>query len=286
MGINLLKYVGIKMPKIIINNVEFYYEIHGTGDPIVLIGGLKADHTGWLPILEMLAKDHSVLIFDNRGAGQTVDADKSFDVDTMAEDTIQLINNLDIRNPHIVGHSLGGAIAQVIAHKYADQIKSVALCNTFVKFNDLAKRVFTATRDIHRAGKSQADIMSSIIPWVFSDGFINLELIDIIRKASDENPYPQTLLGYERQLDALYSFNSHSWVDQITIPTLVIAADEDKVALASESQELVNRIRDSKLVTLAAGHASPVEKPHLFVAVLQSFYQDLAHDVINKRAHL
>ncbi len=263
------------MSKVTINDTEFYYETHGSGDPIVLIGGLKADHLGWLPILDKLAQDHMVLIFDNRGTGQTIDAGKPFNTDVMAEDTIQLINKLELNKPHIVGHSLGGAIAQVIAHKHTDKIKSVALCNTFIKLNESAKKVFTSTLEIHRAGKSQADIMNSLVPWVFSDGFITPELLEIIHKTSDENPYPQTLLGYERQLNALYTFNSHAWVDHINIPTLVIAADEDKIALISESQELAKRIRGSKLVTLSAGHLSQVEKPVEFVMALKSFYYGL-----------
>lgn len=265
------------MPREIINDAEFYFETYGAGEPIVLIGGLKADHTGWFPVLDKLAQDYKILIFDNRGTGRTIDDGRPFSVDVMAEDTIQLINKLNITMPHIVGHSLGGAVAQVIAHNYADKIKSVTLSNTFIKFNDSAKSVFTSILDIHRDGGSQADIMSSIIPWVFSDGFINPRLIEIICKSSDENPHPQSLLDYQRQLDALFIFNSHPWVDQINLPTLVIGSDEDKIALISESQVLASRIRDSKMVALSAGHASQVEKPKEFVEALQSFYDDLIY---------
>jgi 3-oxoadipate enol-lactonase len=264
------------MPQLTINATEFYYEIHGSGDPIVLIGGLKRDHSSWLSILEMLAKDHTVLIFDNRGAGQTVDAGQFFDVDAMAEDTLQLINLLGLKKPHIVGHSLGGAVAQVIAHKYSEYIKSVALCNTFPKLNADAKKVFTSILDNHRAGASQSDLMDMLIPWVFSDGFISPELRAVVRKSNDDNLYPQTLLGYERQLHALSTFDSQSWAHLIITPTLVIAADQDKIALPSESQELSDRIKDSQLVTLSSGHASQVEKPKEFVSALQRFYRDLA----------
>lgn len=263
------------MSNININGVNFYYELHGSGDPMVLIGGLKADHSGWMPVLEMLAKDNTVLIFDNRGSGQTMDDGEPFDVATMADDTMSIVNKLGLSKPHVVGHSLGGAVAQVIAHKYADDIKSVTLCNSFVKFNEQAKSVFSSTLDIHRSGKSQADIMDSIVPWVFSNNFLSPEVIEIIRKSSNDNPYPQSLSGYERQLEALYSFDANSWIDDISVPVLVIGADEDKVALPSESHELAFRIKNSRLVTLSAGHASQVEKPIEFVSSLQDFIRNL-----------
>lgn len=264
------------MPNIRINKTNYYYELHGAGAPVVLINGLKADHSGWMPVLDILQKNHTVLIFDNLGAGQTVDNGERFDIDRMADETIELVRKLGLSAPHIVGHSLGGAIAQSIAYRYANEVRSVALCNTFIKFNDNAKQVFSTVLDMHKSGDSQADIMSTILPWAFSEEFMSRELEEIIRKGSNENPYPQSTHGYERQLEALYAFNADSWVDHINIPTLVVAAKNDKIALYSESEEIVGRIRNARLASLKAGHASQVERPAEFISALLTFYDDLS----------
>mgnify|MGYP003488243571 CR=1 FL=1 len=240
-----------------------------------MISGLKADHTGWMPVLDSLQKSHTVLIFDNLGVGQTRDDGEKFDIDQMADDTIEIVNQLGLNMPHIVGHSLGGAVAQSIAYRYADKIKSVALCNTFIKFNENAKQVFSNILDMHTSGDSQANIMSAILPWAFSDEFMSPELEAIIRKGSDENPYPQSTHDYNRQLEALYSFNADLWINNISIPTLVVGSEKDKIALLSESEEIAARIRDSKLATLCAGHASQVERPVEFISALLSFFSEL-----------
>src|SRR3990167_1385189 len=263
------------MPNIQIEKTNYYYELHGNGDPVVLINGLKADHTGWMPVLDMLAKDHTVLVFDNLGAGQTTDNGEPFNVEKMADETMELVKKLGLDMPHIVGHSLGVAVAQSIAYRYANDIKSLALCNTFIKFNDVSKSVFTAVLDMHKAGDSQANIMSKILPWAFSEEFLSPELEEIVRQGSNDNPYPQTTLGYERQLNALYSFNAEPWVSSISLPTLIVSAEKDKIALPSDAQELADHIKGAKLVKLNAGHASQVERPVEFIAELMSFFSEL-----------
>jgi pimeloyl-ACP methyl ester carboxylesterase len=272
----IFKYEDIEMPTIRINKTNYYYELHGSGDPVVLINGLKADHTGWIPVLDTLQKNHTVLTFDNLGAGQTVDDDEKFDIDRMADETMELVRQLGLSAPHIVGHSLGGAVAQSIAYRYADEIRSVALCNTFIKFNENAKQLFLDVLDMHKAGDSQANIMSAILPWAFSEEFMSPELEEIILKGSNENPFPQSPRGYERQLEALYTFNADSWVNHINIPTLVVAAKKDKIALFSESEEIAGRIRNARLASLDAGHASQVERPAEFISALLAFYSELS----------
>lgn len=262
------------MPTININTTNYYYELHGQGSLLVLISGLKSDHAGWLPVLDELTNHHQVLIFDNLGVGRTTDSGKSFTIEKMADDTMSLINALGLETPKIIGHSMGGAITQVIAKKYPSMISSIALCNTFIKFNSTAKEAFTYTLNVHQSGASQAEIMDTIIPWVFSKSFINPEIIDFIRVTSNENPYPQSLSGYQRQLQALCDFDSSAWIDSINVPTLVMGSEEDLVATPEESQALANNIKNSKLVMLPTAHASQVEKPALFINAINNFHSN------------
>ncbi|MBV9576551.1 MAG: alpha/beta hydrolase [Gammaproteobacteria bacterium] len=256
-----------------VNKSQFYYELHGKGDPLVLISGLIADHTGWLPVLDNLSRHYSVLIFDNRGTGRTIDDESSFKVENMADDVMQIVQRLNLNKPHIVGHSLGGAVAQTMATKYSEHIRSIALCNTFIKFNEIGKKAFTNILQLYQANESSNRIINNIIPWVFSAKFLNPEIIDLIQKAAAENQYPQSLSGYERQLKALCEFDSSKWIHLVNAPTLVIGSDDDKVATLAESAELAKAIAGAKFKTLSTGHASPVEEPELFVEALKGFYR-------------
>src|SRR3990167_5873739 len=110
------------MPMANLNNgVEMYYEIHGSGEPFVLINGLKSDHTGWMPMLDNLKERYQVILLDNRAIGQTKDNGKAFSIEDMASDVVLLMDHLKIDEAHVAGHSMGGAIAQVLAHQYPEK---------------------------------------------------------------------------------------------------------------------------------------------------------------------
>lgn len=193
----------------------------------------------------------------------------------MADDVINLINAVGLNKPHIIGHSLGGAIAQQIAKKYSSDISSIVLSNTFAKFNDVGREVFLDILKLHEVNEAPADIMNKIAPWVFSKKFLTPEVIEVIYQATQESPYPQSLSGYKRQLQALYDFDSRSWVPSINLPTLVIGSDEDPVATLEDSHELASSITGAKLVTMSTGHGSLVEQPDVFIKHLNEFYKDI-----------
>src|SRR3990167_4957000 len=147
------------------NNVEMYYEMHGYKEPLVLINGLKSDHTGWMPMLDNLKKRFQVILLDNRAIGQTKDDGKAFTVEDMAFDVVLLMEHLKIDLAYIAGHSMGGAIAQVLAHRYPEKVKKIFLCNTFIKFNE----AFSEVLELYKQGASRVVIMNTVIPWVFAN---------------------------------------------------------------------------------------------------------------------
>ena len=246
------------------NNLNMYYEIHGEGEPLILINGLKSDHTGWVPLLDSLRKHFQVIILDNRAVGQTKDNGDFFTIEDMAFDIIQLMDMLTISSAHIAGHSMGGAVAQVIAHQYADRVKKVFLCNTFMKINEVPNKTFNDVLTLFRQGSSREDIMDAILPWVFSSSFNTPELRAQIHSFVAVDPFWQSPEDYERQLHALGSFDSSLWAKEITVPTVVVGSHEDRTALPEESIALANSIAAAQLEMLDGGHASAIEQPAAF----------------------
>ena len=88
------------MPIVSVNNANFYYESQGTGEPVILIAGFTCDHLSWQPIVDELSQYFQVVVFDNRGAGQTVDDNKPLSVKLMAADVIALADKLHLKQPH------------------------------------------------------------------------------------------------------------------------------------------------------------------------------------------
>lgn len=258
-----------------INDINMYYELHGKSNdnPIILIAGFTCDHTFWAGILDQLSEKHQVLIFDNRGVGQTDSPDHPYSIDTMADDVMALSNKLGLKKPTIIGQSMGGAIAQNIGKRYENQINKIVLINTFDRLTKAPEMALEVRGELQRLNLPMTYRVQSIVPWVFSSEFLSQpnQLTNLI-KIAENNPYPQSLIGYERQLGALKSFDSHSWLHEIKASTLIIAGEEDIIAPLVGSKELQKGIgNNTQIVMIAGGHASPIEQPGMVARAILNF---------------
>src|SRR3989338_7564462 len=216
------------MPKITVNNISMYYEQHGSGDPLVLIGGLTADHQVWKSALRILSKHFHVLIFDNRGAGQTDAPNIPYTTMMMAKDTLALMTALNIPRAHIVGHSLGGCIAQQMALIAPDKINKLVIACSRAKPNTLATMVLTMREKLQSLGMTDDVLAEYVMPFLFSETFLSqaMQVKGFIQWTLN-NAYPQTAIGYQQQLHAVAHHDVEAQLSKIMIPTLVIAGEED-----------------------------------------------------------
>ena len=95
------------------NGQRLYYEIHGAGEPLVLIQGLVADATAWAPQIPAFQKHFTVIAFDNRDVGRSSMAAGPYNIGDMAEDTVALMDALGIKQAHILGGSMGGRFVEL-----------------------------------------------------------------------------------------------------------------------------------------------------------------------------
>ena len=104
-----------------------HYEIHGEGEPLVLIGGLGTDQSIFKLCLSQFFQKFKVLIFDNRGSGQTDKPDIPYSIDMLSDDTAALMDAVGIEFAHILGVSMGGRVAMSLALRYPGKVKSLTL---------------------------------------------------------------------------------------------------------------------------------------------------------------
>ena len=120
------------MPSIDAAGTELYYERGGDGEPMLLIQGMSATHLAWgqtfRPALET---SFDTIAFDNRGMGRSGRAEPPFGIVDMAGDAIGLLDALTIERAHVVGISMGGAIAQELALAHPDRVRTLTLGATF-----------------------------------------------------------------------------------------------------------------------------------------------------------
>lgn len=254
------------MPKIKTNGINIYYEVHGRGKPLVLIPGLSCDIRIWTPIIHELSTHFQVLVFDNRGAGQSDSPNFAYTIKDMANDTVGLINHLGIGLPSILGHSMGGAIAQTIAADHSDLIDKLVLANSMIKLNALNVYAQEFFLNLRRDPIPKRRIFEGFVPWIFSENFISnqRDQIEQIIDLELANPYPQTTEGFARQLEALIAFDSKTWYRNIHASTLVIHGDGD-ILCPNDSLILSQGIPAAKLFRFPGiGHSPMIENPDGF----------------------
>ena len=191
----------------------------------------------------------------------------------MADDVMALSHELGLKNPSIIGQSMGSAIAQDIGKRYKDQINKIVLINTFDRLTKAPEMAFELTGELQRLNLPMTYRVQSIVPWVFSSEFLSQpnQLTNLI-KIAQSNPYPQSLIGYERQLGALKSFDSRPCLHEIKSTTLIIAGEEDIIAPLVGSKTVQKGIsNNTQLVIIPGGHASPIEQPDMVVRAISNF---------------
>jgi pimeloyl-ACP methyl ester carboxylesterase len=142
------------MPYIVANGISIYYEIHGHNNnpPLVLVGGLSRDHNIWNSVLDYLTSNFKVIIYDNRGAGQSDKPQGPYNSDMLGEDLADLLIQLNIQSAIIVGHSMGGFAAQCLAAKHPEKVDRLILLSTCSKQPEEGIIYLTQRHELIKAG--------------------------------------------------------------------------------------------------------------------------------------
>jgi 3-oxoadipate enol-lactonase len=252
-----------------IDNTRFFYQCNGKGTPLVLIAGYSCDHTFWNGIIDELARHFKVITFDNRGIGQTNNTLTPLSITSMAQDTIQLIRALELKKPIILGQSMGGTIAQTIAHLYGDEIQKLIVLNSSAQLNARTLMILDALLVMFKEHAAFDMLMDTSIPWFYSPQFLSEpKNVAALKEMAANNPFPPTPQLLTQQLTALQQFNSLPWIKDINVPTLVIASEDDIVCLPTESQYLAKQIKQAQFIMIKGGHSSPVDNPRELMKVI------------------
>lgn len=261
------------MPYLSIGKERFYYETDGKGSPLVLIAGYSCDLSLWNGIREELARDFQLVLFDHRGVGRTEDVKEMFTIETMAEDVVGIIDALRLDRPAVLGHSMGGAVVQVLAHRFRDKIGKTIIAQAVIKLTPVAKAALVGNLHLLQDGVPRKRLAEVIIPWLFSDALVdNPEFCELFIRLQEENPNPAKPEGLAKQCAALMQFDSTSWYPQIQTAPLILAGEEDRMCPPKSAEEMASKIPNAKLhVFRGVGHVSPVECPQAFCQAVRSF---------------
>jgi len=265
------------MPLVKVNGINLYYEIYGKGQPLVCVAGFTGDHNGWQLVIPYLQENYQVIIFDNRGIGKSDCPDGPYTVEMMAEDTIGLIQALQLDPVHLLGNSMGGSIAQVIALRQPQLVKSLVLANSFMQPHGRLLLHARNRLELMQQNVPAEIMLRYLLLWVYSSNYLGQPgVVEALVQAALANPCNISIKGYAAQLHALVNFDSRAWLDKIQVPCLVIAADDDLLAYPKEALNMADRIKGAKYFCFAdVGHLPQLECPQDFSRLVLNFFMTL-----------
>lgn len=253
------------MPKLKSNDIELYYEIHGEGRPLVLISGLGYSSWQWHKMVPLLAEKFKVIIFDNRGVGQSSKPAGLYTAAMLAADTAGLLDALQIEKAVIVGHSMGGFVAQALALDFSDRVEKLILCSTnfggphHVPVTQEAMKVLTDVSSDAQTRFKNGLLVSTAPGWAEKNPQMIEEWIRWrVANPIEPAPYQSQMAVGLGLLPEAASFENK--LARLNVPTLILTGAHDKVVPPANADLLSQKIAGSRVIIFPdAGHFFPIE---------------------------
>jgi pimeloyl-ACP methyl ester carboxylesterase len=234
---------------------------------------MASDSKSWQFILKDLSKQYRVIIFDNRGCGRTTDYEGSFSLKDLATDVSELLEYLRIDQAHVLGHSMGGMIAQEMALAFPEKINKLILASSSPILSERAEATLNKLYKEWKGGCDMADWFRELFQWLFTkEALENKQFMDAAIIFALNYPYPQTLEGFEAQAEAINLFDARDRIHNIHHNTLIISGAEDILIPAEESKKLLKIGGKCEFIEIQhAAHSIHAEKPKEFAEAVTGF---------------
>ena len=288
---NLLNIQDIPAKKVHVGDIDIAYKMLGKGDPLLLFNGASDTMAAWDPsFLRSLSSNHTVIVFDSRGLGNTTAGSKPYSIQLLANDTAGLLDALNIDRADVFGYSLGGFIAQQFTVSYPEKVNRLILAATtcggkngipappeFIKLqSDIVNKSLNNI-------SLTAEEIKSLSSASLGSGWIRLhpESLDI---PANITTFQQMKPGLSQnamnnQKNAAFAWAATNWsgacdeLAKIAKPTLVITGTDDNLLVPhANALVIAGKIPGAWLVQIKdAGHAVMVQYPEEVGKIVNTF---------------
>jgi len=254
--------------------MKIAWDRRGNGAPLLLIHGLGYARWGWEPVLPELAEQFDVILFDNRGIGESDAPPGPYTVAEMAADAVQVLDEAGVARAHVVGTSLGGMIAQELALAYPERVDRLVLACTTPggqkahPMPQVTVALMAEAATLEPAVALRRFVENALAPATVEAHPEIVEQIMAHRLATAQQP-----AAWAAQASAGATFDAYDRLGALAAPTLVQHGDEDVVVDPRNADLLVELLPDARLERVPGGHLFFWEAPEQFVSSVSGFLE-------------
>jgi len=288
--------LNVPAKKVHVGDIDIAYKMLGKGDPILLFNGASDNMNAWDPsFLKGISSNHTVIVFDSRGVGNTTAGSKPYSIQLLANDTAGLLDALNIDKADVFGYSLGSFIAQQFAVMYPEKTNSLILVASMCGGKDginqppefIKLQYEIVNKSLNNVPISQEE-MKSLVTASLGSGWIRLhpESLDIPANMTFQQMKPGLSPDtMNNQNNVGHSWTATNWsgacdeLARIAKPTLVITGTDDNLYVPhNNSFKIVEKIPGAWLVQIKdAGHAVMDQYPDEIGKILQTFLSTISN---------
>ena len=250
----------------------------GKGDAVLWLQGLNAPAAAWAVQLAHFAQERRSVAPDARGVGKSDAPKPPYSTRQMADDALRVLDALQIEKAHVVGLSLGGAVAQELALQWPDRVRSLALLSTFACQPPRSRALLQAWRALYPAAQEAPELRRAwelqAYAWLFTDRFWRGDSnVKAALKFAQTQP-AQTPDGFQGQCDAALAHDTRARLPELRVPALVLHGEIDQLSPVENARELARLIPGAELLLLPeVGHAVNIEAQRAVNQALRALWR-------------
>jgi pimeloyl-ACP methyl ester carboxylesterase len=253
---------------------DLHVELHGDGEPLLLVPCLAADNSCWALQLPAYAERFRCIVVDLPGVGASPVPEGAPSTARFADELAALLDELGVERAHVAGVSLGAAVAMQLAARHPGRVRTLALHSAWAATDPFMRACMESWRVLARALPTIADlVVQGIFPWAFTPRMyaerpeVLAEFAEVVRSRP-----AQPLAGFMAQSQAVIDHDATAVLGAIAVPTLVTYGALDRLTSTRFAGPLVDGIADARLVVFDhLAHAGFNEDPETFNRVTLEF---------------
>lgn len=256
------------------SQLDLWVDQRGDGPDVLLIAGLGDPVEAWQFQLDGLSDRYRLTAFDNRGAGRSPLPDGPFSVATMADDAASVLRALDLPSAHVAGFSGGSIIAQELALRHPDLVRSLVLISTWARPDAYFRAMTDSWRWMAESAPSERAFLEAFFVWIYTRRAHQDGTVGQIVEESLAFPHKATPEAIQRTLDALIVHETADRLHNIAVPTLVLAGGQDIATPPHYGRAVADLIPDARFEVLAdEAHQPFQEVPAVFNTLVDAFWR-------------